>query len=139
VIRDKRAFDGLISNLAFHINELESLITRSGTQTFQSMLPTLSWNMSVPAIRLLDAAAAGSDMGDSTSAASDRIPNNTTSEGHLYLRNQIRERARVVQGDAGVSNCQGRRHIFEDNRISGETKVVQGNVSQGFMDDFWKN
>ena len=138
-IRDKKAFDGLLSDLAFHIDEQEKFIIRLGGYNLQQTLPTLSPNVSTPAIRLLDLASSGPDV---TSLG--RVENNehcegSASDGHLYLRNQIKEHAKVLLGDVGGKDHQGRRHVFTDNAISGQATVIQGNVPPGFMDSFWSN
>ncbi|KAG9249101.1 prion-inhibition and propagation-domain-containing protein [Calycina marina] len=136
-IRDKKAFDGLIANLAFHIDELENLVVRSSTQTLQTVLPSFSSHMSASAIQLLETASSEPDMNRLLESRTEETYSKTASKGHLYLRNQIMEYARVLQGDVGGDGTNGRCHTFMENLISGEAKVVQGNVSHEFMESFW--
>lgn len=139
-IRDRKAFDRLINDLAFHVNELEHLAQRSaGDRNLGDIMPELPTNMSPAAIQLLEAAASDPDMKQTAGRDGGASGNAVASAGHLYLRNQIREHARVLQGDVGEGGPHGRRHVFEDNIISGGSKVVQGNVAYDFMDDFWKD
>lgn len=137
-IRDKKAFDCLISDLAFHVNELENIVIRAG-EKLQSTLPNLPWRMSPAAIQLLEAAASDSDLPDSMSVMVDPRSSQTSSDGHLYLRNQIKERARVIQGDIGETGPHSRQHVYKENYISGDAKVLQGNLSSDFMEDFWND
>ncbi len=139
-IRDRKAFDRLISDLTFYVNELENLALSSGAATsLAAVVPELPESISPAAIRLLDAAASCSDVKEATKRQTGNFGDAITSQGHLYLRNEIKQRARVLQGDMGKCGPHSRRHVFEENVISGGSKVVQGNVACDFMDDFWKD
>ena len=138
-IRDRKAFDRLISDLAFHVNELESLSLRvARVGNLAEVMPTIPLNLSLDAVKLLNKAAEEPDLKDTTSQGNDCATASVASPGHVYMRNQIKERARVLQGDVGECRPHSRRHVFEENIISGGSKVVQGNVASDFMEDFWK-
>ena len=138
-IRDHKAFDRLIGDLAFHVNELESLSLRvARARNLAEAMPAIPLNLSLDALKLLNKAAEGPDLKDTTNHGNDCATVSVASPGHVYLRNQIKERARVLQGDVGECGPHNRRHVFEENIISGGSKVVQGNVAYDFMEDFWK-
>jgi Prion-inhibition and propagation len=137
-VRDRKAFDRLIGDLAFHVNELESFAVRGCGQNLPAVLPSIPTDMSPAAIQLLDEAASTSDISD-PQGMEGQLGHVVATQGHLYLRNQIKERARVLQGDVGECGPNSRQHIFEENVISGGSKVVQGNVAYDFMEDFWRD
>ena len=138
-IRDRKAFDRLINDLAFHVNELESLSLRTtGARNLAEVMPAIPLNLSLDAVKLLNKAAEEPDLKDTTNQGNDCATASVASPGHVYLRNQIKERARVLQGDVGECGPHSRRHVFEENIICGGSKVVQGNVAYDFMEDFWK-
>ena len=138
-MRDKKAFDRLVADLAFLVDELEHLVIRSGGQSFPSMLPVIPQDMSPAAVQLLESASSGPDLSLPIKEGDEQQFTRTASPGHIYLRNQIKERARVLQGDVGECGPYSRQHTFADNVICGGSKVVQGNVAYDFMEDFWKD
>ena len=138
-IRDRKAFDRLINDLAFHVNELESLSLRvARARNLAEVMPAVPMNLSLDAVKLLNKAAEEPDLNGTTNQGSRCATPSVASPGHVYLRNQIKERARVLQGDVGECGPHSRRHVFEENVISGDSKVVQGNVANDLMEDFWK-
>jgi Prion-inhibition and propagation len=138
-VRDKKAFDNLISDLAFHIKELEALLVRVSGSKIPQIAPAVPQNISLQATQLLEAATAQSDMNVSRMGEGGLQVESLSSECHLYLRNQIKERARVLQGNIGNVDRNLRYHAYWENEISGNAKVIQGNATSEALRDFWKD
>lgn len=137
-IRDKKAFGDLISQLAFYVNELEMLAQRLQVSSVQSLSHSLQASPNTPAaLPLLEAATEEPDTG-ALRSKTDVERAAACTNGHLFLRNEIRERARVLHGDVGRFDTAGARHIYSGNEVLGEAKVIYGNASAEVMRDFFE-
>ena len=138
-VRDKKAFDHLNSDLAIHIEALETLLADAQHQSPQHFTPLVPYTMSLPALRLLEAATTGPDITTAVvSHDGQKIPEHS-SQCHSYLRNQIKDRARVIQGDIGNVGDTAVHHAYWENDISGNAKVIQGNATSEALKDFWSD
>ena len=136
-IRDKKAFDDLISQLAFYIDELEMLAKRLQVSSVHLLSPSLEAStMDAATLKLLEAATEQPDTG-AVYSETDIERAAACTNGHLFLRNEIRERARVLHGDVGNLGTLGARHVYSGNEILGDAKVIYGNTSAEVMRDFF--
>ena len=138
-VHDKKAFENLNSDLAIHLETLESLLTNTQHQSPLHVASLVTYNMSLSALQLLEAATTGPDVTTAVTAQNgQKIPVHS-SQCQSYLRNQIKDRARVIQGDIGHIGDSAVHHAYWENAISGNAKVIQGNATSEALKDFWSD
>ena len=138
-VYDKKAFENLNCDLAIHLETLESLLTSIQNQSPQHIAPPVPFTMSLPALHLLEAATTGPDVTTAVTVQGGQTLPEHSSECHSYLRNHIKDRARVIQGDIGNIADSAVHHAYWENDISGNAKVIQGNATSEALKDFWSD
>ena len=139
-IRDKKSFELLVTDFAFHIDQLEAFAAQLRVRTVERLHSTISNIREPGAIALLGDAMAVPELNldhEGSVVEDVQINPNNTSRGHLYLRQIISGQARVLQGDLGLHENHGARHVYADNQILGDARVIQGNTSGDHLRDLW--
>ena len=138
-VHDKKAFENLNSDLAINLETLESLLMSTQHQGPQHVAPLVPYTTSLHALQLLEAATTGPDVTIAvTVQGGQKIPEHS-SQCRSYLRNQIKDRARVIQGDIGNIGDSAVHHAYWENDMSGNAKVIQGNATSEALKDFWSD
>ena len=135
-IRDKKKFESLITSLAFFIDNLEKLSDRLHVLDLQKhILESRVQQISNPdSLILLEHASVQPEVSRVPTATTVTGPEETLTttqqtEGHTYLQNIIRDRAKAILGDIGDVGSNARKHHYEYNETSGDARAIHGNAS----------
>lgn len=125
-IHDKKKFDTLLVTVNVNIDNLEKLgeglnILEKQKKKILSSIDDIDDTGSIELLQEAEQAI------DELAASS--------SDGHLFLRTAIGQKARVTMGN--VDSSDGSRHNYRDTKVYGEANVHMGNLSGASAATFW--
>jgi hypothetical protein len=140
-IRDKKKFDSLISDLAFYVGGLENLSDRLNLldlrrQILRGRIQQVTDRESMALLE--DASSQSEGISRPIPGEDSDTPSSERTQGHVYLGTIIKDRARVLNGNAGIQGPGLSSHRYEGTQALDDASVVQGDMSEGAAMAFFR-